>query len=140
MRCPFCNHEESKVTKQLSSVRYNGKKTSADLSHYFEDKARRGQLTNNSYLSFRFDYRYDDHYRYFANYTYDLENSVTKNIGTGFFYTKRCWDFGLRYTENNRPVLQSGGVANSIYDRYLYMTLSLKPIGGSEFAYQLGGS
>ena len=134
------DHEESKVTKQLSSVRYNGKKTSADLSHYFEDKARRGQLTNNSYLSFRFDYRYDDHYRYFANYTYDLENSVTKNIGTGFFYTKRCWDFGLRYTENNRPVLQSGGVANSIYDRYLYMTLSLKPIGGSEFAYQLGGS
>jgi LPS-assembly protein len=131
------DHEESQVTKQLSSVGYQGKKASINLTHYYEDKGRRNQPANSSYLTSRFDYRYDDHYRYFATYTYDLENSVTKTAGAGFFYSKRCWDFGLRYTENNRPVLQSGGIANSIYDKYLYMTVAFKPIGGSEFAYQL---
>jgi LPS-assembly protein len=45
----------------------------------------------------------------------------------GFLYKKRCWDFGVRYAENNRPVLTNDGEASSIYDRYIYFTIVLKP-------------
>ncbi|MDD5203479.1 MAG: hypothetical protein PHH41_10085 [Sulfurimonas sp.] len=44
-------------------------------------------------------------------------------------YKKRCWDFGIRYAENNRPVLANlaNGGQSSIYDRYVYFTIVLKP-------------
>ncbi len=134
------DHNKRRVTKQLSTVRYADHNVTAQVNHFYEDRERRDQPLDSSYLTLQLQYRYDERYRYFANYAYDLENSVTKNIEAGFLYSKRCWDFGLRYVENNRPVLQSGGVASSIYDRYLYMTVAFKPIGGSEFAYQLDGS
>ena len=60
----------------------------------------------------------------------------------GFLYQKRCWDFGLRYVENNRPILNLSGISDSVYDRYIYLTLRLKPImspnsNASGFAYRL---
>lgn len=56
-------------------------------------------------------------------------------------YKKRCWDFGLRYVENVRPVLRTGDTS-SIYDRYLYISVVLKPLmgsggGASDFAMRL---
>ncbi|MCK4737301.1 MAG: hypothetical protein KAT10_01970, partial [Sulfurimonas sp.] len=60
----------------------------------------------------------------------------------GFLYQKRCWDFGIRYVENNRPILDEFGQPSSIRDRYLYFTIRLKPImssdgGMSGFAFRL---
>ncbi|MDP2894340.1 MAG: hypothetical protein Q8N78_08280, partial [Sulfurimonas sp.] len=52
----------------------------------------------------------------------------------GFLYQKRCWDFGLTYLENNRPILSRDGSSDSIYDRYVYITIRLKPIMKSDGA------
>ena len=58
----------------------------------------------------------------------------------GFLYKKRCWDFGLRYSENRRPVLTTTG-DSFIDDKYIYLTLVLKPLmqanDGSLITYQL---
>jgi LPS-assembly protein len=131
------DHEIDTLTKQATTLRYLDGGLSMGISHFFEDKARRGYNRDSSYLTSNIEYRYNDYYNYFAKYAYDLENSVKKSAEIGFLYSKRCWDFGLRYVELNRPVLQSGGVANSIFDKYIYFTIILKPMGGSDFQYQL---
>ena len=56
-------------------------------------------------------------------------------------YKKRCWDFGLRYVENNRPILTQSG-ESSTYDKYIYLTIVLKPFmqpdkDGSNLSYKL---
>jgi LPS-assembly protein len=65
---------------------------------------------------------------------------LKKSASIGFLYKKRCWDFGLKYLENNRPVLTDTG-STSIYDRYIYFTVVLKPMMGSNsgplFEYKL---
>jgi len=48
-------------------------------------------------MTSRVAYRYDRHYRYGAAYAYDFEHARKKGSEIGFVYTKRCWDFGLRY-------------------------------------------
>ena len=107
------------------------------LSHFYEDQTRHSLDYDSSYLTADIEYRYDEHYNYFAKYAYDMEHSVKKNVQVGFLYSKRCWDFGLRYVELNRPVLEQGGVVDSIYDKYIYFTIILKPMGGSAIQYQL---
>jgi len=138
------DHDIGKPTKQVTSLRYEGEQYDLSLNHFYEAKSRHGRSTDSSYLTTNLTYRYDSRYSYFARYDYDVENGINKNAQIGFLYSKRCWDFGLRYVELNRPVLESGGVASSIYDKYIYMTLILKPMGGSDFQYQLndmlGGS
>ncbi len=81
-------------------------------------------------------YRYDKHYNYFVKYAFDVENSLKKYSEIGFLYSKRCWDFGLRYVENNRPVLLNGGITSSVFDKYIYFTIIMKPLGGSEVNYR----
>jgi len=132
----FYDHDLNTVTKQISTLRYNDKGIMVSANHIFEDKVRRNTPEDSSYLTSSASYRYNRHYRYFANYSYDLKQNEKKRAEVGFMYTKRCWDFGLRYVENNRPILRSGGSADSIYDKYVYITLMLKPIGGTEFAYK----
>jgi len=56
-----------------------------------------------------------------------MEYALKKSAEIGFMYKKRCWEFGLRYVENNRPVLAQDS-SSSVYDRYLYFTIVLKPI------------
>ena len=131
------DHQLDSVTKQVTSLSYHTGGFTGSLSHFFEDNTRRNQSNDSSYMTSALEYRHDKHYRYFAQYAYDLENRIKKNAQVGFLYSKRCWDFGLRYVEINRPILQNGGVANSIYDKYIYFTIILKPMGGSEFQYQL---
>jgi LPS-assembly protein len=65
-----------------------------------------------------------------------VENSIKKYSEVGFLYSKRCWDFGLRYVENNRPVLRQNSITDSTFDKYIYFTIILKPIGGSEVSYR----
>ncbi len=81
-------------------------------------------------------YRYNSQYKYFTKFAYDVENHIEKYAEVGFLYSKRCWDFGLRYVENNRPVLLNGGITSSVFDKYVYFTIIMKPIGGSEVNYR----
>lgn len=132
----FYDHDLNDITKQISTLRYNDGQISFNVNHIFEDAVRRSIDEDSSYLTSRASYRYDEHYRYFGSYAYDLERNEKKRVEVGFMYQKRCWDFGLRYVENNRPILRSGGSPDSVYDRYVYMTVMLKPMSGAEFGYE----
>lgn len=134
----FWDHEGDYLSKQVTSFGYNDGIVNFTLSHLFEDKLRRGDATSvdSSYMTSKVTYQYDKYYRYFAGYDYDFEARLKKRGEVGFIYQKRCWDFGIRYVENNRPILQSGGVSNSIYDKYVFVSIMLKPMGGTELGYK----
>lgn len=150
----FYNHSRKVLRKTLNTLRYNDRTYNIGLSYLYEDKDPNSYTLNDpdspifdttkpvetgyvNYVTVDARYRYDKHYSYTMRYAYDLETQVKKNAEIGFLYSKRCWDFGLRYVENNRPILTAEGNSNSVYDRYIYFTIILKPIGGSEFNYKL---
>ena len=132
----FFNHTTQKITKLLNSIRYNDGTIVVGINHLYEDTVRSRTEVKNSYITADVSYRYNNRYRYFAKYDFDFENSVQKRLEAGFLYSKRCWDFGLRYVENNRPVLTNDTYA-SMHDRYIYVTFALKPMGGTEINYKI---
>ncbi len=132
----FYNHSRQRITKLLNTLRYNNKQFTLSINHYYDDLLKDDVINYSSYLTTNVRYRYDSHYSYMAGYAYDFENATKKRVEVGFLYEKRCWNFGLRYVENNRPILTSTD-ASSIYDRYVYFTIALQPMGGSEFNYKL---
>jgi LPS-assembly protein len=135
----FYNHDLNKITKLLNSVRYNDERISIDVNHFYEDIIKSRDEIKNSYFTADASYQYSARYRYFGKYAYDFENAVKKNMEFGFLYSKRCWDFGLRYVENNRPIL-TNNESSSVYDKYIYFTIALKPMGGSELKYKMSNN
>ncbi|MEA1918666.1 MAG: LPS-assembly protein LptD [Campylobacterota bacterium] len=132
----FYNHDLNKITKLLNSVRYNDEIVNVSINHFYEDIIKSRDEIKNSYFTADVWYQYSRKYRYFGKYAYDFENAVKKNMEIGFLYSKRCWDFGLRYVENNRPTL-TNNESSSVYDKYIYFTIALKPMGGSELNYKM---
>jgi LPS-assembly protein len=129
----FYNHYEKDFSKVVNQITYGGHGFNLSLSHLFENKFHEEGVNYTtepytSYLTSNLSYKYDEHYSYKIVYNFDLQTKLKKNLELGFLYQKRCWDFGLRYVENNRPILSNNGQDyNSIYDRYLYFTILLKP-------------
>ena len=143
----FYNHDEHGFSKIYNMVTFNGGGFSISLSHLFEDHFHEeGEEDTPSnpaftrYLTSNVSYNYDKHYSYNILYNYDINTNLKKNIEVGFLYKKRCWDFGLKYVENNRPILTNKDVS-SIYDRYVYFTILLKPFmearSATNFSYKL---
>jgi len=133
----FYNFQRHEWSKTLNTIRYNDGMFNVGLSYLYENKRYKDPLyPYTNYLNADLSYRYDSHYRYFTKYAIDVENNIKKYAEVGFLYSKRCWDFGLRYVENNRPVLLNGGVTSSVYDKYVYFTIIMKPLGGSEVNYR----
>ncbi|MEA3523920.1 MAG: LPS-assembly protein LptD [Campylobacterota bacterium] len=132
----FYNHDQSKITKLLNSVRYNDDIVNVSVNHFYEDIIRSREEIKNSYFTADALYQYSSRYQYFGKYAYDFENAVKKNMEIGFLYAKRCWNFGLRYVENNRPIL-TNNEASSVFDKYIYFTIALKPMGGTELNYKM---
>ncbi len=126
----FFNFEESLFSKIYNKVSFNDYGLNIGLSHLYKEdisKAKNDPLRNTSYLTSSARYTYSKHYSFNAMYNYDLESQLKKSMEVGFMYKKRCWDFGVRYVENNRPVLTTVGEEKSIYDKYIYLTVILKP-------------
>jgi LPS-assembly protein len=115
----FYNFDEKKLSKMINRATLNGAGVSLSVSHLYKP--------DTSYLTSSASYRYNKHYLFSGKYDYDIELDTKKNMEIGFMYTKRCWDFGIRYAENNRPILTKAGTADSIYDKYVYFTIVLKP-------------
>jgi LPS-assembly protein len=68
-----------------------------------------------------------------------MEREEAKSLAIGLTYKKRCWDFGIKYSENNRPILTTSSstgssTSSSIYDKYIYVTIVLKPLMQSNSA------
>jgi len=139
----FYNFDENSFAKNFNQITYRDTGINLALSHmYKNDFVNPNNKT--SYLTSSLRYDYSEHYSYMFRYDYDLQRSQSKSTEIGFLYKKRCWDFGLRYVENNRPILSRDGGSDSIYDRIIYITLTLKPMMSSNnpqsaFAFRLPG-
>ncbi|MEA1891906.1 MAG: LPS assembly protein LptD [Campylobacterota bacterium] len=126
----FYNFDENSFSKIYNIISFNGSNFNLSLAHLYKDtflKKTSIYSPYTSYITSSASYTYDEHYSYSVRYNYDLETNLKKSTEVGFLYKKRCWDFGLRYLENNRPILTATG-STSIYDRYLYFTVNLKPM------------
>ena len=113
-------------SKQFNKISFNDYGFNIALAHFYKKNFSTNERT--SYITSSIRYRYNTHYSYMASYDYDLLLQTKKRAEIGFLYAKRCWNFGLRYAENNRPVLTSDNQASSVYDRYIYFTIVLKPL------------
>lgn len=137
----FYNHDEKDFSKVYNQITYKGYGINSSISFKYENKFHKDGETYTSepfakYLTSSLAYKYDEHYSYKLVYNYDYQINQKKNLEVGFLYKKRCWDFGLKYVENNRPTQY-----DSIYDRYVYFTILLKPFmqqrGTDNFSYKL---
>jgi len=134
----FYNFNERAFSKIFNRVSFSRYGVVLGVSHLFKDSFIEQTLPSGnprytSYMTSTARYTYNKHYSYHGRYDYDLETKVAKSAEVGFMYKKRCWDFGIRYVENKRPVLTQSG-ESSIDDRYLYFSIALKPLmsdGGS---------
>ncbi|MCD4667726.1 MAG: LPS assembly protein LptD [Sulfurimonas sp.] len=140
----FYNYDENKFSKIYTRLSYDGYGFNIALSHLYKDTfldSREATATlaaytpYTNYVTATVRYTYDSHYSYHAAYDYDIELEIKKRAELGFLYSKRCWDFGITYAENNRPELGEDGITNN-YEKYIYFTLALKPFmqsGGEPF-------
>ena len=142
----FYNHKQEKFSKIYNSLVYNDYGFDLGLSHLYRDTfipSTTTTLQYTDYLTTSLRYKYSKHYSYHFAYDYDLELKQKKRTEVGFLYSKRCWDFGMKYVENNRPILDRTGNTQGIKERYIYFTISLKPFmstgntDSSLFAYKL---
>ena len=131
------NHDRSRITKELNTIRYNDKSVTAAINHNYTDDLRNGLAVYSSYWSADAAYKYNRYYRVFGAVAYDYRTDLMKRSEIGVMYTQRCLDFGIRYVQNIRPVLTNSSNSDSINDAYIFITLILKPIGGSEFNYKI---
>jgi LPS-assembly protein len=129
----FYNHDKHSFSKILNKISYHDYGVLLSVSHLFKDSfIDPVTITSPSrytkYLTSSASYEYNRHYSFNGSYNYDLQNKVKKSASIGFMYKKRCWDFGIKYAENRRPILTQGGEASYIYDRFIYITVVLKPL------------
>ena len=126
----FYNYDNDKFSKLLHKLSYKDGGLDISFSHLFKDTFIDKTYTNtprSSYITSSARYTYDTHYSYKVKMDYDLETSLKKGAEIGFLYKKRCWNFGLKYVENNRPILTKDNISSSVYDRYIYFNIVFKP-------------
>jgi len=118
----FYNYDESKFSKIYNKISFNSDSFNFYISHLYRNLFNSAK---DSYMTIYSSYEQDNHYLYTIRYDYDIELKLRKNVELGFLYKKRCWEFGLKYVENNRPILTHN--SSSIKDRYIYFTIVFKP-------------
>lgn len=131
------NHDRQRVTKEQNSIRYNDGVVAASINHYYTDQLRNNVPVYASFWSANATYRYNRNYLFFGNIAYDYREALLKRGEAGVLYSQRCFDVTLKYVQNRRPVLTNTSGSDSINDSYIFLTIMLKPIGGSEFNYKL---
>jgi len=131
------NHDRNRITKEQNTLRYNDGAITVGVSHYYTDELSNNVPVYASYLTADATYQYNRHYRVFGSIAYDYQETLLKRGEIGFLYSQRCLDFGLKYVKNRRPILTNAVTNDSVDDSYIFITIILKPIGGSEFNYNL---
>ncbi|MCX6074024.1 MAG: LPS assembly protein LptD [Campylobacterales bacterium] len=131
------NHDRNIISKEQNTVRYNGETISGSISHYYTDTLLNTVPVYASYWTADMGYRPNRYYRFFGQIAYDYHADILKRGEVGFLYTQRCFDFGLRFVQNIRPILTNVVGSDSVNDSYLFITVNLKPLGGSVFNYKL---
>ncbi|MEW5831545.1 MAG: LPS assembly protein LptD [Campylobacterota bacterium] len=134
------HHDRNRITKEQNSLRYNNGVVSAGINHYYTDQLLNNQTVYSSYWTADAAYQYNRNYRIFGSVAYDYREDLMKTSEIGFLYSRRCLDFGLRLVQNRRPILTNASANDSVNDSYIFITIVLKPVGGSEFNYKLSGN
>lgn len=130
------NHDRDRVTKEQNTIRYNDNSVNGSISNYYIDQF--GKIPQYaSYWTTDLAYQYNQHTKFFGLIAYDYHEDLLKRSEAGFLYTQRCWDFGLKFVQNRRPILTNKAGNDSMNDSYIFITVILKPLGGSEFNYKL---
>ncbi len=123
----FYSFHKHLFSKAINKISYRDYGVNFSVSHLYRDNFKESYVDRSerytSYLTTRVGYDYSKHYYFSASYAYDIELKIVKTKEFGILYKKRCWDFGLKYLENNRPI--SG--ADPIRDRYIMLNIVLKP-------------
>lgn len=122
----FYNYDENTFSKNFNQISYSNGIYTVGLSHMYKTLFV-ATLPKTDYVTSSISYKYDKNYSYNFRYNYDLELSRKKGIELGFLYERKCFDFGIRYVENNRPILDKSNIVNSIYDKIIYLVIRLKP-------------
>jgi LPS-assembly protein len=140
----FYNYDKNSFSKNFNQISYNSSNFNIALSHMYEDTFF-STTQNTNYITSSVGYKYNNHYSYNFKYHYNLETDEKKSVELGFLYQKRCWDFGITYLENNKPILNESGISDSIYEKYILFTIRFKPIMSSSgkmsgFAFRLPDS
>ncbi len=123
----FYNYKKDKFSKVFNSATLSNYGANFGVSHLYKNNFIESSQQYTSYLTSTLSYTYHSRYFYNGQYSYDIEREEAKSMAIGFIYKKRCWDFGIKYSENNRPILTKTG-ESSIYDKYIYLTIVLKPL------------
>ncbi|MCD6258439.1 MAG: LPS-assembly protein LptD, partial [Helicobacteraceae bacterium] len=136
----FYNYEAQKISKALNKLDLNFRGLSFGISHLYRDTLKLNSL-NTSYLTSTLRYTYNDHYSYKASINYDIQSKEKKSLEIGFMYQKRCWDFGLSFVENVRPLSVNNFIQKGP-ERFLMLSVVLKPLmksgtASSDFALRL---
>jgi LPS-assembly protein len=134
------DHDRKRITKEQNTLGYNDGTVSAGISHYYTDQLRNNTPVYASYWTADAAYQYNRQYKFFGNIAYDHSETLLKWSEIGFLYTQRCFDLGIRYVKNRRPIITNTIGNGSIDDSYIFITIILKPIGGSEFNYKVTGN
>lgn len=134
------NYDRDRITKEQNTIRYNDGVFLAGISHYYTDQLRNDTPVYASYWTADAAYRYSRNYQFFGQVAYDYREALLKRSEVGLLYSQRCLDFGVRYVQNRRPILTNANGSDSKNDSYIFITIVLKPIGGSEFNYKLTGN
>ncbi|MDD5716439.1 MAG: LPS-assembly protein LptD [Sulfuricurvum sp.] len=131
------NHDRNRITKEQNTLRYNDEIIAANMSHYYTDILSGNQINYTSYVTADASYRYGADYRFSGLIAYDYHNSLLKRGEIGFLHSQRCLDFGLKFVQNRQPIATNVSANDSVANSYIFITIILKPIGGSGFNYKL---
>lgn len=137
------DHDRNRITKEQNTLRYNNDRLNAGVSHYYTDSLKNDTISQtntveySSYWNADIAYQYNHYYKLFGLIAYDYQESLLKRGEIGFLYTQRCWDFGLKYVKTRNPILTNQETSSSRDNSYIFITVILKPLGGSAFDYQL---
>lgn len=137
------DHDRNRITKEQNTLRYNDGIVIGGISHYYTDTLKNDNLLQttkteySSYWNADIAYQYNHYYKVFGLIAYDYRESLLKRGEIGFLYTQRCWDFGLKYVKTRNPILSDQDTSSSRDNSYIFITVILKPLGGSAFDYQL---
>ncbi len=135
----FYNYEKDQFSKVFNSATLSNYGANLGVSHLYKNSFIESPEQYTSYLTSTLSYTYKSSYFFSGQYSYDMEREEAKSLAIGLTYKKRCWDFGIKYSENNRPILTTSSstgssTSSSIYDKYIYVTIVLKPLMQSNSA------
>lgn len=131
------NVEDKQFTENTSSLTYDYKDLSIDLSYYKSKETTNSNKENLESYRVKTYYNISKDYKvgYYENY--NLLEKIRNKQGISFNIDDRCWNLDLRFEKEIVPSTSSN--TNGIDQSIVYINLFLKPLGGIKQNYKVKG-